>query len=164
MKFGINLRKTLTGAETAVRVFQICSLLPLAYMLVASGYPYLFTHESLFSVLFDLGIAAIPRAEALGLSLLYRKSGSEIVVYFVLLGFALLVGLAAKALLKGPERRVKTSRLVWAVLIGLDLILRLIPLPFAGLAFYASALGFAVRLGCLALILLDLRAAGKNEE
>lgn len=159
MKFGVNIRGKLTGAELAVRVFQIASLLPLAYMLLASGYPYLFTRYGLFSVLFDLGLASLPRVEAFGLSALYRLTSSELAVYFVLLGFALAFGLLMNALLKGGEKKPRVSRAVWAALIALDLVSRLVPLPFAELPLYARILGFAVRLACLALILLDLRAA-----
>ena len=159
MKFGVNIRGKLTGAELAVRVYQIAALLPLGYMLLASGYPYLLTKNGLFSVLFDLGLASLPRAEALGLSLLYRRSASELAVYFTMLALALTVGLLANALLKGGEKKPRVSRAVWASLIALDLVFRFIPLPFAELPLYARIVGFALRLGCLALILLDLRAA-----
>lgn len=161
MKFGINLRKLLTGAELAVRIFQITTLLPLAYTLVGAGLPYLYTHRSLFSVLFELGLAGLPRAETLGLSLLYRKSGSEMAVFFVMLAIALAVGILADNALKGSDARAKRSRIVWAALIALDLLFRFVPLPFEALPVYASVFGFALRQGCLALILLDLRA-GKN--
>ena len=159
MKFGINLRKTLTGAELAVRIFQVTTLLPLAYMLVGVGMPYLYTHKGFFSVLFELGLAGLPRAETLGLSLLYRISGSEMLVFFVMLAVALAVGILAESLLKGSELRAKRSRVVWAVLIALDLLFRFVPLPFESLPVYANVFGFLLRLGCLALILLDLRAA-----
>ena len=159
MKFGVDLRGKLTGAEIAVRVYQIAALLPLGYMLLASGYPYLLTKNGLFSVLFDLGLASLPRAEALGLSLLYRRSASELAVYFTMLVIALAVGLLANALLKGGAKKARVSRLVYAGLIALDLVFRLVPLPFASLPVWAQALGFLVRAGYLALILLDLRAA-----
>lgn len=159
MKFGINLRRVLTGAELAVRIFQVTTLLPLTYMLVGAGLPYLYTHRSLFSVLFELGLAGLLRAETLGLSLLYRKSGSEMAVFFVMLAIALAVGILADNILKGSDARAKRSRIVWAALIALDLLFRFVPLPFEALPLYAAAFGFALRLGCLALILLDLRAS-----
>lgn len=159
MKFGVNLRGRLTGAELAVRVFQIATLLPLSYILLASGYPYLYTHEGLFSVLFDLGLASLPKAEALALSLLFRRSASEILAFFTALAAAIAFGLLAERLLKGSERLARGSRRAWLGLIALDLILRCLPLPFAPLPLYAQIIGFLVRLGCLLLILLDLRAA-----
>ena len=163
IKFGVNLRKNLTGAELAVRIFQISALLPLTYLLLGSGYPRVFTQYGLFSVLFDLGLAALPRLETLGLSLLYRLSGSELTIYFLMLVVALAVGLLANSLLKGSGKRPFAVRAVWAGLIALDLAFRFVPLPFASLPVWARIFGFAVRLGCLALILLDLRAARRAQ-
>ncbi len=161
MTFGVNVRGKLTGADAAVRIFQISSLLPLPYIFLASGYQYLFTKYGLFSVLFDLGFAALPRVETLGLSALYRVTSSEIIVYFLMAALALAVGLAAKRLLRGKERRPVTVRVVWSVLIALDLVFRLVPLPFASLPIWALVPGFLLRAACLALVLLDLRAVKK---
>lgn len=160
MKFGLNERHALTGAECAVRVFQLTSLLPLLYLFTLSGYPPLITKSGLFSALFDLGIMALPRLEALGAAALYRLSLSDLIVFFSILLLALVAGLAAGRLLKGGERRARVLRWAYAGWIALDLILRLLPpkLPFP---LWAAVLGFVVRLGCLALILLDLRAAKK---
>ncbi len=80
-------------------------------------------------------------------------------VFFVMLAIALAVGILADNVLKGSDARAKRSRIVWAALIALDLLFRFVPLPFEALPLYAAAFGFALRLGCLALILLDLRAA-----
>ena len=163
MTFGVNVRGKFTGADAAVRIFQISSLLPLPYIFLASGYQYLFTKNGLFSALFDLGFAALPRAETLGLSALYRLSSSELAVYFLTLVLALIAGLAAKKLLTGKGRRPVDVRVIWAVLIALDLVFRLVPLPFASLPVWALAAGFLLRAACLILILLDLRAAKKSE-
>ena len=159
MKFGVNLRKGLTGAEFGVRVFQIVSLLPLLYILAVAVSPAVITKRSLLSFLFDLGVSAIPRAEALALSALYRASASEVAVYFAILLTALAAGLAAGRLLKGKHKTAVTARKICAALIAADLVLRLLPLRFnKGFGLPAAALGFALQLGCLILIVLDLRA------
>ena len=157
MKFGFENRKHLTGADLAVRVMQIAALLPAPYVIAIPGYPALISRRGVLSGLFDLGLSALPRLETLGLSALYHLTLSELAVYFAALGFALILGIASKRLL---ERFPRAARLMFAALIVLDLVLRLIPLNVNrafGLAYGIA--GFAVRLGCLALILLDLRAA-----
>lgn len=167
MKFGVNLRKVKTGAEVYVLVFQALSLLPALYIYVASGYPYLMTKNGILSTLFDVGVFALPRWEALLLSLIYRWRCSEIAAYFALLVIALAFGLLANRLLKGNYRTARGSRVVLAVLIGGELVFRLLPLR-CNLAFGwpVAILTLAIRLACVILILLDLRAdrkaAGEN--
>lgn len=163
MKFGVNLRREKTGAEVSVVIFQIMSLLPALYIFVLSGYYLLMTKPSVLKTLFDLGLSALPRAEGMVLSLLYRRASSEMVAFFTLMGFALAFGLLAERMLKGDYRRAKTSRVVFAALIAVDLIVRLLPLR-CNLAFGwpIAIIAFAIRLGCLALILLDLRADRKQ--
>ena len=106
MKFGVDLRRERTGADLAVLVFQIASLLPVCYVLIASGYPSIVTQRGLFSVLFGLGCSAIPRAEAFALSALYRLTTSEIVFSLLLLAIALLFGVVMKKRLHGEVQRV----------------------------------------------------------
>ncbi len=157
MKFGFENRKHRTGADLCVRILQIASLLPALYMLVVPGYPGIVTHRSVLSVLFDLGFSALPRLETLALSLLYRRTGSEIMMFFVLLIAALAFGLLSRRLL---ERFPRATRLVFAVLICVDFILRLLPLRVnTAFGLPCAAVGFAAQLGCLALIALDLKAA-----
>ena len=58
------------------------------------------------------------------------------------------------------QRFPRAARLAFALCVAVDLILRLLPLSInSAFPVACSIIGFAVRLGCLALILLDLRAA-----
>jgi len=157
MKFGVGIRKKLTGADLAVRVVQIASLLPVLYCLAASGYRGLFAQRGVFAVLFDLGMSVLPRWEALGLSALYRLTSSEMVFTFTMLGLALAWGLLSRPLL--GERRGVAGRKLLAGLIAADLVLRLLPLRY-NLAFGSAmaVVGFAARLICLVLVVLDLLA------
>ena len=159
MKFGFDGRKQRTGMDLAVRCFQIVSILPTLYFFVGAGYPALYTQKGFFHALFSFGFSALPRAEALAVSAAYRAALSEMLVCFALLGIALAFGIVMKRLfaVSGPASR--TARLVYAALIALDLIFRLLPLR-CNLAFGlpAAIAGFAFRASCLALILLDLRA------
>ena len=95
MRFGINIRNRLTGADLYVRIFQLTGLAPVLYVLVACVHPAVFTSGNVFSVLFGLGTSALPRWEALALSRLYRMSHSEVLVCAAVLVFALAFGLAA---------------------------------------------------------------------
>ena len=163
MRFGINIRNRLTGTDLYVRIFQLTGLAPVLYVLVACVHPAVFTSENVFSVLFRLGMSALPRWEALGLSRLYRMSHSEVLVCAAVLVFALIFGLAAGRLLKGGRGKARAVRVVVAVLIVLDLAVRVLPLPFRfsfGIA--AAVFGFVIRLGCLALVLGDLMADRRN--
>ena len=163
MRFGINIRKKLTGAEIYVRVFQISSILPVLFVLAASGYTAVLTNRGIFSFLFRLGLSAVPSLEALALSLVYRRTASEVLLAFVLLGTALVFGLAVNRLLTGSHRTAWACRVVLLVLVGADLVLRLLPLGFNGaFGLPAAILGFVIRLGCLAFIALDLRADSRT--
>lgn len=160
MKFGFENRRQLTGADLYVRIFQVASLLPALYILILPGYPGIVTHRSVLSALFDLGFSALPRTETLLLSLLYRRTGSEILMFFALLLAALMFGILSKRLL---ARTPRATRLVCALLICADFALRLLPLR-VNTAFGQpySAIGFAVRVLCLALIAMDLNAAKQS--
>ncbi len=161
MKFGIDVPKKLTGADVYVRVLQITSLLPIAYLLTIPSYMGIITTNNVLTVLFDGGISCLPRAEALLLSLLYRITSSEFTVIFILLGFALAFGLMMKKLLHGKTAR--TTRYVLIVCIILDLILRLLPLSFNGVfALPYAVAGITVRLICLVLVIFDIIADKKQ--
>ena len=148
-----------------MRVFQLSSLLPGLYFLVAAGFMAVAASDNLFSALFDLGLAAIPRWEAAALSALYRATGSETAVFFALVGAALALGLLAKLLQREKRRTARAGRYLFAGLIAADLVLRLLPLGVnRAFPLWAAAVGFVLRLACLVMIVLDLRAEKKAEE
>ena len=161
LRFGVGLRGSLSGAELSVRILQGAALPPALFILLVSAYPPAMLHRGVAAVLFELGLSALPRWELLLLSLLYRLSGSEVLLAFALLVFALVFGLIAGRLLRS-KRSAVTARKVYAALVLADLALRLLPFRFNlafGLPFVIA--GFLLRLGCLALVWLDLRAAKK---
>ena len=159
IRFGIDVRRQLTGADLYVRIFQICALLPLPYIFLTGVHPAIFSSRNLLSVLFDIGICALPRVEALALSYIYRVLLSEVAVYFVVLVIAVALGFAAAKVLRGnPEASVKFHKLVAGLLI-LDLAIRIIPVR-ANYAFGipAAAAGLLIRALCLYLVIRDLKA------
>ena len=163
MRFGIDLRDRLTGSELYVRIFQLTALPAVLYVIVACVYPAVYSSTNVFSVLFDLGMSAMPRWEAFAASRLYRITHSEALVCAALLIVALVFGLAAGRLLKGRHGKARAVRVVLAVLIAADLVIRVLPLPFRfSFGIPAAVFGFAVRLGCLALVLGDLLADRRN--
>ena len=163
MRFGYGDRKALTGTGLYVRIFQIMSLLPPIYIFIVSGYPAVGAKKGIFSVLFDIGVSALPRAETAAVSYLYRLTSSEILVHFAFLIVAFVFGIAAGKLLTGSEKTGRTARIVFAVLICLDILVRFVPGRFnKAFGIPAAAAGLVIRLVCLVLVLLDLRA-GKKE-
>ena len=165
MKFGINIRKKITGAELSVRLFQLLSVLPVLYIAVTSAYLALVTEKGVLQALCEYGTAALPRAEAFLLSLLYRKTGHEVLVAFVLPAAALIMGFGGGAVLRAKHDTARAARWVYAALIAADLILRLLPLQMNRVfSLPAAVVGFAVRLACIVLILLDLMADGRKTE
>ena len=159
IEFGINKRRKLTGADLYVRIFQICSLLPLPYIFVATAHPAILGTRNPLSILFDLGMSMIPRAEAFGMSYIYRITYSETAVYFVLPVLALVLGVIADRMLRGDLKASVNFHKTLAVLICLDLVIRIVPVR-ANLAFGipAAIAGFAVRAACLYLVICDLKA------
>lgn len=163
VRFGIDIRRQLTGADLYVRIFQICALLPLPYMFFAMVHPAIYSTRNLLSVLFDIGICSLPRAEALAMSCLYRATLSEEAVYFVILAIAIVLGVAADRVLRGnPELSIRMHKL-FAVLICLDLAIRIVPVR-ANFIFGipAAAAGIVIRAFCLYLIVRDLKAVEKT--
>ena len=149
IKFGIDVRKKYTGAELYVRIFQITALLHLA----------IFKEKSVYSVLFDIGIMGLPRAETLALSSVYRITGSEVIVYLTILIIALVLGFSAEKLFKEDRNRGILCRKVFIVLIIIDLLIRLIPMRFnLVMGWPAVIIGFLLRLGCVILLVMDIRA------
>ena len=157
MKFGIDVRGKLTGADLAVRIVQIAAALPMLYLVIVSGWIALVTQQTAVTYLFSLGVCAIPRGVALGLSALYRHGGGEVLFSMLLAAAALLYGVVMNRLLHSERGRI--TRVVLAVLIAIDLIARLLPLGFPqafGLPCEIAA--FAIRAVSLVLVILDLRA------
>ena len=157
--FGTDLRRKLSGADLYIRILQITSVLPVLYIFLVTGAPQLLTGKSIFSSLFSCGIEALPRGESLFLSWLYRYTSNEVIVYFVILFLALFAGILGNRLFRDNHKSGRTTRKVFAVLLAADLVFRVLPFSFNhAFGFPAAAFGFAVRLACLLLILLDLRA------
>lgn len=160
MKFGIDVRGRLTGADLAVRIVQIAAALPMLYFVILSGWLALLTQDTPLTYLFSLGVCAVPRAVALGLSALYRQTGGEALFSMLLVAAALFYGVVMNRLLH--SERGRTTRVVLAVLIAIDLVLRLLPLGFTrAFGLPCEILAFALRSASLILVLLDLRAGKK---
>ena len=160
MRFGIDIRGKLTGADLAVRIVQIAAALPMLYFVILSGWLSLLTMETPLTYLFSLGVCAIPRAVALGLSALYRQTGGEVLFSMLLAAAALFYGVVMNRLLH--SERGRTARVVLIALIAIDLVLRLLPLGFTkAFGLPCEIIAFALRAVCLVLILLDLRADKK---
>ena len=160
MKFGIDVRGRLTGADLAVRIVQIAAALPMLYFVILSGWLSLLTQDTPLTYLFSLGVCAVPRAVALGLSALYRQTGGEALFSMLLVAAALFYGVVMNRLLH--SERGRTTRVVLAVLIAIDLILRLLPLGFTrAFCLPCEILAFALRSASLVLVVLDLRAGKK---
>lgn len=157
MKFGIDVRGRLTGADLAVRIVQIAAALPMLYFVILSGWLALLTQDTPLTYLFSLGVCAVPRAVALGLSALYRQTGGEALFSMLLVAAALFYGVVMNRLLH--SERGRATRVVLAVLIAIDLVLRLLPLGFTrAFGLPCEILAFASCAVSLVLVILDLRA------
>jgi len=150
------IRKNGTAAVYVI-IFQITSLLPAPFWLALPGYPGLITKQNALSVLFDIGFAALPRAEALALSYFYRVTANEIAVFFVLLGVAFAFGVAMKKLLGAPKT-AKAATIFLIILLIADLILRALPFAFnTTFGTTAAIIGAVIRMMCLVLLIVDLK-------
>ena len=159
MKFGLTSGKQRTGADLSVLIWQAVCLLPLPYLLVLSGYPGLMTKNSVLGFLFDGGMAALPRWLTLALSYLYRLSGHELAVYFILPVLALAFGLLMKKLLRGERKTAAVLRIILCAVIVFDLILRALLPQFRTLfGWPAAVVGLVIRLAMLGLVIGDLVA------
>ena len=158
IRFGIQDRKVTSGAGLYLKIFQIISLLPLPYIFLVTLYPAVIAGSNIFSILFDLGLAALPRAQALLMSLLYRLTLNEIIVYFIPLVTAFVWGLVMKKILNGPEKGAVLIRKILIIVLLCDLVLRLLPFPFNySFAWYDVVFGCVVRAACLLFLILDLK-------
>ena len=117
IRFGLYERGALTGADIAVRVMQICAVAASIFTFITPGYLSLFTKRGVLSTLFELGISSMSRAFTVGLSYVYRLTGSEPAMHFALLGGALVFGLVMNALLRGKPKAGIAARVVFALLI-----------------------------------------------
>ncbi|MBO5995558.1 MAG: hypothetical protein J6Q41_08600 [Firmicutes bacterium] len=165
IKFGIDVRRKLTGADIYVKTMQLACILVLPYVFLATSYQVVLTNKNVFSVLFDLGLSTIPRWAALGLSFVYRLTSSEIWFFFVMMALALIFGIICNRILHGERTKAIKSRKVFMILIVIDLVLRLIPLSFnVAFGLPTAILGFVIRLACLALIYMDLKAGALEKQ
>lgn len=158
IQFGVNDRKAASGAGLYLKIFQISSLLPLPYIFLITVYPAVVSDSNFWSFLFDLGLASLPRAEALLLSFVYKLTLNEIIVYFIPLVIAFVWGLILRKILNGPEKGAVLVRKVLIILIFFDLVLRLLPFPFNyTFVWYCIVIGCLVRAACLIFLILDLK-------
>ena len=152
------LRK-MTKVQMYVLIYQITSLFPLLYIFTVSGQTSLLAKPNVVTGIYETGMAALPRLEVWLLSLLYRGSLNELWVYFAILGAAFVFGMVTKRLEEeGSERTRAVSRLVYAVLIGCDLLLRLLPLrvnTVQGMGYRIA--GFLIRAVCLGLVVWEMK-------
>jgi len=163
IRFGIQHRKVINGATLYLRIFQAASLLMLPYIFLINIYPAVITGHNLWSVLFELGLVSIPRAEALLISFIYRLTLNEIIVYFIPLVIAFVYGLIILKLLDGPEKRAVLVRKILIILIALDLVFRILPFSFNyTFPWYYVVIGCLVRVACLIFLILDLKRAAKG--
>lgn len=157
MKFGIDIRGKKTGADIYVIIFQAVSLLPALYIIISSGYMALLGERNILTGLFDFGVCALPKAESLLLSFLYRLFSNELIVYFVLLFISLALGLIAKRLLRGSRKTAIVFHRVLIALIAADIVFRFVPYgAYKGVSSVYVICAFALRIVCLALVAVDL--------
>jgi len=163
MKFGISCRHGMSGARLSVILFQIASILSPLCFFVASGYRAVLFEKGVFSYLFSIGVCVLPCGESFGLSALYRLTGSEIIVHFVILGLALLVGLVSIPLLRASKKTGRVLRIVLIAVIAVDLILSFVLPLYASFGIVAMICGTVFRLCLAGLCLADLIAEKKAE-
>lgn len=163
MQFGLTGKKT--GAHAYTTAFQIASLLPLPYIITLAGYGALAARRGVFSFLFDLGCAMLPRWETVALSAFYGKAGSEPLTYFLILGFAIALGCVLRRLLGKEGKTARAVRIVLCALIAADLVLRVCTPRFSAVfGTGVSVAGFVFRLCCLALPATDLIFEKRRKE
>ena len=157
MRYGKYLTKKLSCSDIYLVILRVLAMLASLYLIIAPGKMSVLTSRGVLSYLFDLGMESMPKALEYGLAQLYVFSRSEIAVCLVMLAFVLAFALAAGSLLHGRRPTAKWTRIVLALLVFADLIVRLLPLHI-NKAFgpAASIPAFVIRLVCLALILVDL--------
>ncbi len=159
MKFGSE-NKGLTGGTLALYIWQLCALLPLLYVVGCAVQLLDATRGGgFFGWLFGVGVCAMPRAEALALSLAYRLTAHEAVVCLAPALLALIVGLFLVKPLKCGGKTARLTRVAIVALWTVDLLAGLLPLAVNTVFGWEAALpGMAIRLACLALTAADLIA------
>ena len=163
VRFGINVRRVMTGADLYVKIFQFSALMIVPYILIASGHMAIFKTNNPVSLMFDLGACLIPRTELLVLAYLYKYSMSEIMILFICLAMALIWGLLTSHFIQEYGDTGRRIRKVMILLIAADLILRLLPFSFnITFGWPMAILSFLVRLACMILVLMDLRSDNKK--
>lgn len=157
--FGIDIRKKLNGSDLYVKTFQIASMIPVIYMFVASGSLKLFSTGGPLAWIFDLGMSMLPRVEVMGLSYLYRSTSNEIIMLFTMLAIGLVLGLLSNIIFREDEKRGIAARKLFMALIGIDLVIRLIPVrPNLVFGPVFAVIGLLVRAACIAALYMDIRA------
>ena len=157
-------KRPYSGTKIYVLIFQVASLLPLLHILYTSGVSDGIMPHGITSVLFDLGICALPRCETLLLSTAYRMTLSEVFIYFALAVIAFIYGVVMKKLLSSKKTSAVT-KYVAAALIACDVAVRALPFRFNfifGTLYYV--LGLVIRLACLALVVSDILISRKKEK
>lgn len=158
IKFGVKERKVTSGCGLYLKIFQISSLLPLPYIFLITVYPAVVSGNNIWSVLFDLGLVLLPRAEVLLMSFIYRLTLNEVIIYFIPLVLAFVWGLILKKILNGPEKSAILVRKILIIAISCDLVLRLLPFSFNySYPWYFVVIGCLVRAACLIFLILDLK-------
>ena len=150
-----------TGLELYVYLLQIAAMLPLLYILVATGSNILYLKRGITAVLFEIGTACLPRIVTYPLSWLYRLRMSEVFLYFGFAFFALIYGILVTRLSKKGNGMTKVA----LVLVGIDLVLRVLPLHFNKVfPLYLTLIGFAVRILSFLLLLREVRNMTEEKE
>lgn len=169
IRFGTDFRRVLTGADLVIRIIQAGALLLVPYVFIASGHIAVLLKPGVFSVLFDMGIAALPRLLTLGLSLLYVRTGHEVAFLFIALAFALILGIIGNRVFRESTDHAVRWRKILLALIIIDTVICLIPMHFnAVFGLPQAAFGIILRAAFIMMILLDLKNAqtdkGENDK
>ncbi len=140
---------------------QIAAMLPLLYILNATGSNILYMKRGITAILYEIGTACLPRILTYGLSWLYRFSMSEVALYFGFAFFALIYGILVTQLVKKGNGILKAA----AVLVGIDLVLRLLPLHFNKVfPLYLTLIGLLVRGVSLFLLVREIKEEKTTKE
>ncbi|MBQ7715197.1 MAG: hypothetical protein IJT70_04930 [Clostridia bacterium] len=138
-------------------LFQFISLLPLPFIMLSTSSHSIYDGKGILGVLCSLGISSLPRAEALGISYVYRLVLSELAVYFLLLIIAVIFGFVMKKLISSSDRCARITLTIVACLIFTDILIRFLPVRFNtlfGPVYWAVSI--LIRAAFLILVLTDL--------
>ena len=167
VQFGLKLVKKITGADIHVYIQQFAAILPVLHISLSAGYMALLARSTVSSFMFDVGASTLPRAVVFGISRLYGLAKSELLLCFLILAYALALGLIAYRLFRLKRERSRVAHWIFIALIAFDLVLRLMPFEFNRTFGVAPAIiGFVLNLGGLVLFVLDLiadRRAGSDD-